>query len=70
LAAPGSQELLVGADSKTFFVPPYVGHKGWIGVRLDDRPDWGEVAVIVRRSYRLIAPKRLAVVIGARVHLM
>ena len=59
-AAPGSQELLVGADPNTFFVPPYVGHKGWVGMRLDDQSDWDEVAVIVRRSYRLVAPKRLA----------
>jgi hypothetical protein len=52
--------VLVGADPKRFFVPPYVGHKGWIGVRLDDKPDWDEVAELVKRSYRLVAPKRLA----------
>ena len=62
-APPGSQMVLVGADSSRFFVPPYVGHKGWIGVRLDGRPDWDEVAAIVRRSYRLVAPKRLAVLV-------
>ena len=59
-APPGSQEILVGADPRRFFVPPYVGRKGWIGLRLDDDPDWDEVAVVVKRSYRLIAPKRLA----------
>jgi predicted DNA-binding protein (MmcQ/YjbR family) len=59
-APAGSQEVLVGADPDRFFVPPYVGHKGWIGMRLDQRPDWVEVAVVVRRSYRLIAPKKLA----------
>lgn len=59
-APPGSQHVLVGADPARFFVPPYVGHKGWVGVRLDGRPDWAEVAEIVKRSYRLIAPKRLA----------
>ena len=59
-APPGSQLILVGAAAGRFFVPPYVGHKGWIGVRLDDGPDWGEVATLVRRSYRLIAPRRLA----------
>jgi predicted DNA-binding protein (MmcQ/YjbR family) len=57
---PGSQMVLVGADPDRFFVPPYVGHKGWIGMRLDNGPDWSEVAEVVRRSYRLIAPKRLA----------
>jgi predicted DNA-binding protein (MmcQ/YjbR family) len=59
-APPGSQMVLVGADPERFFVPPYVGHKGWVGVRLDNEPDWDEVAALVKRSYRLIAPKRLA----------
>ena len=63
-AAPGSQAVLVGADPALFFVPPYVGSKGWIGMRLDASPDWDEVAIIVRRSYRLIAPKKLAVQLG------
>jgi predicted DNA-binding protein (MmcQ/YjbR family) len=61
LKAPeGSQTILVGADPDRYFVPPYVGHKGWIGVRLDAGPDWAQVAALVKRSYRLIAPKRLA----------
>lgn len=59
-APPGSGEILVGADPRRFHVPPYVGHRGWVGVRLDDAPDWDEVAAVVRRSYRLIAPRRLA----------
>jgi predicted DNA-binding protein (MmcQ/YjbR family) len=63
-APAGSQMVLVGADSRRFFVPPYVGHKGWIGVRLDDKPDWEEVAALVKRSYRLTAPKRLAAMVG------
>ena len=62
-APPGSQMVLVGADPERFFVPPYVGHKAWIGMRLDDGPDWSEVAQVVRRSYRLIAPKRLAALV-------
>ena len=62
-ASVGSQEVLVGADPDRFFVPPYVGHKGWIGMRLDRDPDWDEVAEVVRRSYRLIAPKRLAALV-------
>jgi len=40
-------------------VPPYVGPKGWIGMRLDRRVDWREVTLVVTRSYRLTAPKRL-----------
>jgi predicted DNA-binding protein (MmcQ/YjbR family) len=59
-APPGSQTILVGADPERFFVPPYVGHKGWVGMRLDNGPDWDEVAAIVARSYSLVAPKRLA----------
>ena len=63
-APPGSQAVLVGADARRFFIPPYVGSKGWIGVRLDDKPDWDEVATIVRRSYQLIAPKKLATLVS------
>jgi predicted DNA-binding protein (MmcQ/YjbR family) len=59
-AQEGSQELLVQADPERFFVPPYLGHKGWVGMWLDRRVDWTEVAELVRRSYRLIAPKKLA----------
>ena len=59
-APPGSQEVLIGADPERFFFPPYYGLKGWVGMRLDDAPDWSEVEAFVRRSYRLVAPKRLA----------
>lgn len=63
-APPGSQATLIGSAPETFFVPPYVGSKGWIGMRLDAEgdagPDWDEVAAVVRRSYRLTAPKKLA----------
>jgi len=41
-------------------VPPYVGSKGWIGVGLDGRVDWGVLAELVRDSYRMTAPKSLA----------
>lgn len=56
--ADGSQTILVGADLKRFFVPLYVGHKGWIGMRLDNKVDWQEVAEIVKRSYRMTASKK------------
>ncbi|MBM3546731.1 MAG: MmcQ/YjbR family DNA-binding protein [Alphaproteobacteria bacterium] len=59
-APKGSQEVLVGSDDERFFVPPYVGHKGWVGMRLDRRPDWKEVDLLIRRSYRMTAPKKLA----------
>jgi hypothetical protein len=58
-APPGAQGVLVGADPVRFFVPPYVGHSGWIGVRLDVELDWDEVADLVEQSYRMTAPKRL-----------
>lgn len=64
-AQEGSQDLLVQADPDRFFVPPYLGHKGWIGMWLDRRVDWKEVEELVRRSYRLIAPKKLAALLGS-----
>ncbi len=62
-APPGAQAILVGAAPERFFAPPYVGPKGWIGVRLDDDSDWDEVAALIRRSYRMTAPKRLAALV-------
>ena len=58
-AAPGNQTLMVRAAPERFFVPPYVGPSGWIGIFLDRGPDWNEVRELVADSYRLIAPKRL-----------
>ena len=50
----------MAADPERFFSPPYYGAKGWVGIWLDDGPDWREVEAFVKRSYRLVAPKRLA----------
>jgi hypothetical protein len=58
-APPGVQQMLVASDPVRFFVPQYVGSKGWVGIRLDGNPDWTEIAEIVEDSYRMIAPKRL-----------
>ena len=58
-APRGVQEMLVEADPARFFRPPYLGHKGWVGVMLNGRPDWAEVEALVRRSYSLIAPRML-----------
>lgn len=58
-APPGAQTILTEAAPDRFFRPPYVGHKGWIGVWLDAEPDWEELAAVVRRSYAMTAPKRL-----------
>lgn len=54
----GVQELLVRSDPETFFVPPYVGVKGWIGVALD-RVDDAELRELVVQSYCMVAPKKL-----------
>ncbi len=59
-APRGVQAILVEAAPKRFFVPPYVGHKGWIGIRLDADVDWAEMDDLVRRSWGMTAPKRLA----------
>jgi hypothetical protein len=58
-AAPGTQELLVDADPEKFFRPPYVGHRGWIGVRLDRGLDWDEIAGILEDAYAEVAPPPL-----------
>ncbi len=59
-AAPGVQQALIGSDARRFFVPKYIGHKGWVGARLDVEQDWDEIAELIEDSYRLIAPKRLS----------
>ena len=58
-ASFGNQSLVVQSDPERYFVPPYVGVRGWIGIHLDDGPDWREVQVLVEDSYRLVAPKKL-----------
>jgi len=70
LKAPrGAQQILVASDPERFFVPKYVGSKGWVGVRLDLRaaPDWEEMAEMIAESYCLTAPKRLAALVGPPV---
>jgi hypothetical protein len=58
-APPGVQDELVTAEPARFFVPPYVGARGWIGVRLDGDTDWDEVAAICREAFCQVAPRRL-----------
>jgi predicted DNA-binding protein (MmcQ/YjbR family) len=55
-----TRDMLLLSAPHQFFIPPYVGSKGWIGMRLDNEPDWREVESIVEQSYRLIAPKKLS----------
>ncbi|HEU5076621.1 MAG TPA: MmcQ/YjbR family DNA-binding protein [Polyangiaceae bacterium] len=66
LKAPeGTQDLLVKSNPDVFFVPPYVGSKGWVGIHLDGRIPWRVVKELVTESYKLIAPKRLAAALNA-----
>jgi hypothetical protein len=58
-AGEGMQQMLVEADPERFFVPPYVGHRGWLGVRLDRELDWDELAGIVEDAYAEVAPAKL-----------
>ena len=59
-AAPaGMQEELVDTDPVVFFRPPYVGHRGWVGVRLDRGLPWDEVDDLCREAYRTVAPAAL-----------
>ena len=50
---------MIAADPVQFFRPAYVGHRGWVGVRLDRDPDWAEVADIIEDAFRHVAPKTL-----------
>jgi len=63
-AVAPERDALVAEDPARYFVPPYVGGRGWLGVYLDHgRVDWAEVGEIVREAYRLIAPKKLAALV-------
>jgi hypothetical protein len=64
-APPGAQEVLVGAEPRRFFRPPYVGVRSWLGVYLDVPDiDWAHVEEIVRDAYRVIAPPKLAAMVS------
>ena len=65
-APPGTQPELLAADPGLFFRPPYVGGRGWIGVRLDADPvDWTEIAELCEDAYRTLAPARLIALLDA-----
>jgi predicted DNA-binding protein (MmcQ/YjbR family) len=56
-APPGAQSVLVGSNPERFFVPAYVGGKGWIGIRIAQVQDWDEVAGLIAESHAMTAPK-------------
>jgi hypothetical protein len=65
-AAPdGMQAALVESAPEQYFVPPYVGHRGWLGVRLDRGLDWDDVAGALEDAWLERAPKRLRDAIGS-----
>jgi predicted DNA-binding protein (MmcQ/YjbR family) len=60
LPAPlGEQEAMIFTDPERFFRPPYVGPRGWVGVRIDGKVDWSVVSALVTQAYGLVAPPRL-----------
>lgn len=67
---PEAQRARIATDPEVYYSPPYVGHRGWLGVRVDVPVDWGEIADLVEEAYRLVAPKRalaeLATALAAR----
>jgi len=63
---PGDNAALAAAQPARFYLPAYVGPRGWVALRLDvGNVDWGEVSELVMGSYRLVAPKRLAALVKA-----
>jgi hypothetical protein len=60
------QDMLIHEDPARYFAPPYVGPKGWLGIRLDRRPSWRTIADLLREAYLLTAPKRLAATLADR----
>jgi hypothetical protein len=65
-APPGAQDALVRSDPERYFVPPYVGHRGWLGVRVDVPVGWDEIGELVVDAYRMVAPKRLLAELDTR----
>lgn len=57
-AQDGAQDSLVAAEPKHFFVPPYVGSKGWLGIRLDRGLPWPVIADLLGQAYRKTAAPR------------
>jgi hypothetical protein len=58
-APPGNQEFLIDANPDRFFRPPYVGHRGWLGVRFNDGVDRDELEGVVEDAFATVAPKSL-----------
>lgn len=57
-APPGAQRALVEGDPRHFFVPPYVGKSGWLGVRLDSGLSWKTIAELLRQAHAITGVKK------------
>jgi hypothetical protein len=64
-APEGAQAGLVAAAPEHYFVPPYVGHRGWVGVRLDSGLEWDAIAGTIEEAYIRVAPKALVETLAA-----
>jgi len=65
----GAQEMHVRGEPKHFFVPPYVGPRGWLGVNLDKGLSWKRIALLVREAYQKVAPSALSERIGDTIEI-
>lgn len=53
-APPGAMDAMIGSDPKRFYRPAYVAHRGWVGMLLDSKPDWGQVAAVLEDAYHTV----------------
>ena len=65
-APPGMQEALIETDPARFWRPPYLGHRGWVAIVLDTKPDWGVVSGLIEQGFRLTAAAKLVARLPAR----
>ncbi len=56
-APPGTQQMLVDSNPEHYFVPPYVGYQGWVGVRLDRDAAWNEIAAVLESAHQTRAAR-------------
>jgi hypothetical protein len=62
-APPGAQEFLIESSPQRYYRPAYVGHRGWVGMRLEGKVDWDEVAGVIEDAYCAVAPKKLVALV-------
>ncbi len=65
-APPGAQESLIASDPSRYYRPAYVGHRGWVGIRLEGKVNWDEVDVVIEDAYRTVAPTKLVALLDAQ----